>query len=73
MSDQEFVYNEAPYKNEHEARIIGISTEFGIKLDKPIFYPKGGGQPGDSGTISVNGIHFKIHLALWPLNRINYF
>ena len=41
MSDQEFVYNNAPYKKEHEARIIGISTEFGIKLDEPIFYPRG--------------------------------
>ena len=60
MSDQEFVYNNAPYKKEHEARIIGISTEFGIKLDEPIFYPRGGGQPGDLGTIIVNGIHFKI-------------
>ena len=60
MSDQEFVYNNAPYKKEHEARIIGISTEFGIKLDEPIFYPRGGGQPGDSGAILVNGIHFKI-------------
>ena len=60
MSDQELVYNQSPYKKEHEARIIGISTEFGIKLDEPIFYPEGGGQPGDSGTISVNGIHFKI-------------
>ena len=60
MSDQELVYNKAPYKKEHEARIIGISTEFGIKLDEPIFYPRGGGQPGDLGTIIVNGIHFKI-------------
>ena len=60
MSDQEFFYNKAPYKKEHEARIIGVSTEFGIKLDEPIFYPRGGGQPGDSGSISVNGIHFKI-------------
>ena len=60
MSDQELVYNNAPYKKEHEARVIGISTEFGIKLDQPIFYPRGGGQPGDSGTILVNGIDFKI-------------
>ena len=60
MSDQKFVYNNAPYKKEHEARIIGISNEFGIKLDEPIFYPRGGGQPGDTGTILVNGIHLKI-------------
>ena len=33
MSDQEFVYNKDPYKKQLEARIIGISTELGIKLD----------------------------------------
>ena len=60
MSEQKFLYYDNAYKKEHEARIIGISTEFGIKLDEPIFYPRGGGQPGDLGTIIVNGIHFKI-------------
>ncbi len=60
MSEQKFLYYDNAYKKEHEARIIGISTEFGIKLDEPIFYPRGGGQPGDSGTIIVNGIHLKI-------------
>ena len=60
MSEQKFVYNDDPYKKEHEARIIGTSNEFGIELDEPIFYPRGGGQPGDTGTILVNGIQFKI-------------
>ena len=60
MSNQKFLYNDTPYKKEHEATIISKSTELGIKLDEPIFYPRGGGQPGDSGTILVNGIHFKI-------------
>lgn len=27
----------------------------GLVLDQTIFYPQGGGQPGDSGTITVNG------------------
>ena len=60
MSDQKLLYNTAPYKKEHEATVIGKSTEFGIKLDEPIFYPKGGGQPGDIGTILVNGVQIKI-------------
>ena len=60
MSDQIFLYNDAPYYREHEARIIGKSNDFGIKLDELIFYPKGGGQPGDSGTLIVNAHHFKV-------------
>ena len=51
MSNQKFLYNDTPYKKEHEARIIAKSNELGIKLDEPIFYPRGGGQPGDTGTI----------------------
>ena len=61
MSDQKLLYNDTPYKKKHEARIIGKSTEFGLKIDEPIFYPRGGGQPGDSGTLLVNGRHLKVN------------
>ena len=60
MSDQKFLYHETPYKKQHEARIIGKSIDFGIKLDEPIFYPKGGGQPGDVGSLLVNSDYFKV-------------
>ena len=60
MSNQKFLYNDTPYKKEHEARIIAKSTELGIKLDEPIFYPKGGGQPGDSGALLVNSRRFSV-------------
>ena len=60
MSDQIFLYNDAPYNREHEASIIAKSNDFGIKLDELIFYPKGGGQPGDSGTLIVNSHQFKV-------------
>ena len=61
MSDQKFLYNDIPYKKQHEARIIGKSTEFGLKIDELIFYPRGGGQPGDTGTLLVNGHHLKVN------------
>ena len=61
MSNQKFLYNDDPYKKEHPAKIIGKSTEFGLKIDEPIFYPRGGGQPGDSGTLIVNGHYLKVN------------
>tara|TARA_A100001015_G_scaffold121489_1_gene134718 strand:+ start:27 stop:755 length:729 start_codon:yes stop_codon:yes gene_type:complete len=61
MSDQKLLYNDNPYKKKHEAKIIGKSTEFGFKIDEPIFYPRGGGQPGDTGTLLVNGHHLKVN------------
>ena len=61
MSNQKFLYNDTPYKKKHDAKIIGKSTDFGLKLDELIFYPKGGGQPGDSGTLLVNGHCIKVN------------
>ena len=38
------------YLKECEATVVSLD-ERGICLDRTIFYPRGGGQPGDSGTI----------------------
>ncbi|WP_145105493.1 alanyl-tRNA editing protein [Cereibacter sediminicola] len=40
-----------PYLREAEARVIGHTAEGGILIDRSIFYPTGGGQPGDSGLL----------------------
>ena len=34
-----------------EATVLGINDRGGIILDRTVFYPTGGGQPGDSGTL----------------------
>ena len=39
------------YAQEVPARVIGITNEGGIILDSTIFYPMGGGQPGDKGAL----------------------
>ena len=46
----EALYREQPYRRETEARIEACDPS-GIRLDRTVFYPRGGGQAGDSGTL----------------------
>ncbi|MSP50586.1 MAG: alanyl-tRNA editing protein [Alphaproteobacteria bacterium] len=40
------------YKKSCEATVTGVD-ELGIRLDRTVFYPMGGGQPGDTGTLTL--------------------
>jgi misacylated tRNA(Ala) deacylase len=44
------IYREEPYRREAEARVEAVSPG-GIRLDRTVFYPRGGGQAGDAGTL----------------------
>jgi len=44
------LYREEPYRAEAEAGIAGVGAR-GIVLDRTNFYPRGGGQAGDAGSI----------------------
>ena len=46
----ELLFRNDAYLKTAEARVIGAS-ERGIELDRTIFYPLGGGQPGDTGAL----------------------
>jgi misacylated tRNA(Ala) deacylase len=44
-----------PYRKSATARVIAQTDEGGVILDRTIFYARGGGQPGDSGTLDWEG------------------
>ena len=46
----ETLFREEPYRRETPARVVGLDAR-GIWLDQTIFYPRGGGQAGDSGHL----------------------
>ncbi len=53
------LYLKDPYKKEFEA-IVKESLDNNIVLNETYFYPSGGGQPSDKGTIIFNAEEFKV-------------
>lgn len=60
----ELLFRADPYLAEAEARVLALTSEGGIVLDRSIFYPTGGGQPGDSGWIDWQGGRLAIATTL---------
>ncbi|SDF77365.1 alanyl-tRNA editing protein [Thalassobaculum litoreum] len=48
----EELFREDSYLKSCEAKVVAVSEE-GIVLDRTVFYPTGGGQPGDVGTLTT--------------------
>lgn len=46
------LYYETPYETEFSAKVLRNLGEW-IVLDKTLFYPEGGGQPGDTGFLMI--------------------
>ncbi len=52
MTVTELFRNDA-YMTECDATVTGVNDLGGIVLDQTVFYPLGGGQPGDSGALKL--------------------
>ena len=49
----ELLFRDDPYAKSCEATITAINDRGGIELDRTVFYPTGGGQPGDTGNLRL--------------------
>jgi misacylated tRNA(Ala) deacylase len=50
----ELVFRDDAYARACPARVVSVSAA-GIELDRTVFYPTGGGQPGDTGILRRAG------------------
>ncbi|NQV22392.1 MAG: alanyl-tRNA editing protein [Rhodospirillales bacterium] len=59
-------FREDAYLKVCEAAVVGVNDRGGIVLDQTVFYPLGGGQPGDSGVLRrADGSEIKIALTVY--------
>ncbi|MEO0939867.1 MAG: alanyl-tRNA editing protein [Pseudomonadota bacterium] len=56
----EMLFRADAYLRDADGVVTGHTAEGGIVLDQTIFYPTGGGQPGDSGTLDWDGQSLQI-------------
>ena len=64
------LFRDDAYLKETEAMIVGVNERGGIILDRTIFYPQGGGQPGDRGELHLtDGSVLKIATTVYDTDR----
>ena len=49
------IFLEDPYLKTLTATVTAVGDDGGVELDRTIFFATGGGQPGDTGSLTVNG------------------
>jgi misacylated tRNA(Ala) deacylase len=60
----DLLFRDDPYLATASANVVAVTPEGGIVLDRSVFYPTGGGQPGDSGWLDWDGGRLAIATAV---------
>jgi misacylated tRNA(Ala) deacylase len=61
----ECLFRDDSYLNDCEARVVALTDQGGIVLDRTVFYATSGGQPGDAGSLNAGGVRIPIETAVY--------
>ena len=59
----QLLYYDDAYAREFDAVVTGHGPDGAVILDRTAFYPGGGGQPNDVGTLTANG-------QVWQVTKV---
>ena len=58
------LFREDAYLKECMAEVVALTDRGGVVLDRSVFYPTGGGQPGDKGRLIWDGSEMVVAVAV---------